>query len=362
MSGPGLTASFHYDSAGRRINKTINGASTSYLYDGANVVQELTGGTPTANLLTGGVDKVLTRNDGSGTRTPLIDGLGSTLALADDTGTLQTQYTYDPFGNTTSTGTTSTNSSKYTGREEDGIGLYYYRARYYSPGLQRFISEDPIGFGGGDVNSYAYVGNDPINSVDPSGLCSVFSVEAQTPCEKKLAAIFGGPGAIMRTRYDYNGVYRGQDDLAALVAIANVSRNGMPNDFDPIWDAEHLYNSPHLSGNLAGTANTEIYVPGNYVGQPTSPSPNAGVVLIYYPQLGNLTNVTLAIYHVGNFNVRREGDRVRIGTTGGPGGGQGGNYNLHSHFEIWNGRHTRVLEGRDRFAVRTQPFTAAFCP
>jgi len=134
----------------------------------------------------------------------------------------------------------------------------------------------------------------------------------------------------------------------------------MPKDFDPVWDAEHLYNSPHLSGNLAGTANTDIYVPGNYRGQPSRPTPTAGVVLIYYPQLGSLSNVTLAIYHVGNFGVIRDGDRVRIGTTGGPGGGIVGN--LHAHFEIWNGRHTDVVDGPERFARRVYPFTSTFCP
>lgn len=46
---------------------------------------------------------------------------------------------------------------------------YYYRARYYSPTLQRFISEDPIGFRGG-INKYAYVGNSPIIHRDPEGL------------------------------------------------------------------------------------------------------------------------------------------------------------------------------------------------
>jgi RHS repeat-associated protein len=192
MSGPGLTASFQYDASGKRINKTINGVSASYLYDGSNVVQELSGTTPTANLLNGGIDKVFTRTDAGGTRTPLTDGLGSTLELADDAGTLQTQYTYDPFGNTTSTGTTSTNSSKYTGREDDGTGLYYYRARYYSPSLQRFLSEDPAAFGGGDVNLYAYVGNDPVNFADPSGLCGLFSSQkegASEPLVKFLPAV-----------------------------------------------------------------------------------------------------------------------------------------------------------------------------
>lgn len=83
---------------------------------------------------------------------------------------MQTQYSYEPFGKTTASGTANSNSSKYTGREDDGTGLYYYRARYYSPTLQRFISEDPIGFAGGDLNLFAYVGNDPISFVDPFGL------------------------------------------------------------------------------------------------------------------------------------------------------------------------------------------------
>jgi RHS repeat-associated protein len=63
----------------------------------------------------------------------------------------------------------STNSVQYTGRENDGTGLHYYRARYYHPRLQRFISEDPIGFGGGEWNLYVYVGNNPIRFNDPAG-------------------------------------------------------------------------------------------------------------------------------------------------------------------------------------------------
>ena len=59
---------------------------------------------------------------------------------------------------------------QFTGRESDGTGLYFYRARYYDPAIGRFISEDPIGFDGGDVNLYAYVANDPVNLIDPSGL------------------------------------------------------------------------------------------------------------------------------------------------------------------------------------------------
>ena len=104
------------------------------------------------------------------TDTLLADALGSAVALADNGGTVQTEYTYEPFGGTTATGLSSTNPFQYTGRENDGTGLYYYRARYYHPGLQRFIREDPIEFLGGDINLYAYVGNNPIGYLDPLGL------------------------------------------------------------------------------------------------------------------------------------------------------------------------------------------------
>jgi len=125
----------------------------------------------TANLLPGlGIDEFFTRTDGVGARSLVADALGSPVALGDSTGTLQTQYTYEPFGSATQTGQANTNSYKYTGREDDGTGLYYYRARYYHPRLQRFISEDPIGFKGGDINIYGYAQNDPMNGIDPLGL------------------------------------------------------------------------------------------------------------------------------------------------------------------------------------------------
>ena len=134
-------------------------------------MQELSGtGTVLANLLTGlGIDEPFTRSGTAGTRTLLGDALNSTLALADDTGTVQTSYTYEPFGTSSVTGQSNTNSYQYTGRENDGTGLDYYRARYYYPSRQRFISEDPLDFDAGDINLYAYVFNAPVNDTDPTG-------------------------------------------------------------------------------------------------------------------------------------------------------------------------------------------------
>jgi RHS repeat-associated protein len=164
-----VAASFQYDPFGRRVSKTIGG-TTQILYDGANPVQEISGTLASANLLTGGIDEYFQRTDSAGVRNFLTDALGSTLALTDSTGTIQTSYTIEPFGNTTVNGATTTSSFAYTGRELDATGLYFYRGRYYNTSLQRFISEDPIGFNGGDVNLYAYTRNSPLNFRDPSGL------------------------------------------------------------------------------------------------------------------------------------------------------------------------------------------------
>lgn len=162
------SASFQYDAFARRTAKTVLATTTNLLFDGVNPVQELSGTTPTANLLTGSIDEFFTRSDSSGTSNFLTDALGSTLALTDTSGNTLAQYTYEPFGNSTGSGS-STNSYQYTGRENDGTGLYFYRARYYNPALQRFISEDPAGLAGG-INSYSYAGSSPANFSDPSGL------------------------------------------------------------------------------------------------------------------------------------------------------------------------------------------------
>ena len=165
----GVSANFSYDALGRRISKTVNSQTIDYLYDGADVVQELSSGTPTADMLNGwGIDERHTCDCNGAPRTLLTDALGSTIALTTSTGGIQTEYTYDPFGLTSFSGSASTNSAQYTGQDNDGTGLYYYRARYYSPILQRFISEDPIEFAGG-LNLYAYVDNNPISFRDPFG-------------------------------------------------------------------------------------------------------------------------------------------------------------------------------------------------
>jgi RHS repeat-associated protein len=152
-------ASFVYDALGRRRDSIISGAPTGFLYDGVNSVKELAslGG---GDLLTGaGVDEYLTRTGSGGMMGFMTDALGSTIALTGVAGSVQAEYTYEPFGN--EAGAISDNAFRYTGRESDGTGLYYYRARFYQPVFQRFLSEDPIRFAAGDANLYAYVTKQP---------------------------------------------------------------------------------------------------------------------------------------------------------------------------------------------------------
>jgi len=121
-------------------------------------------------MLTSSLDAYFSRTESTGSTTFLEDALGGTVALADIVGSVQTQYTFDPFGSTTTSGNSSSNTFVFTGRENDGTGLYFMRARYFNPVLGRFISQDPAGFRGRQSNLYAYVADNPENMTDPFGL------------------------------------------------------------------------------------------------------------------------------------------------------------------------------------------------
>ncbi len=160
FSSPGVTASFAYDAFGRRVAKEVNGQRIRHLYDGSDIMQEVTQEGEVPYLRTLVTDEPLVRNR---EEFYLSDALGSSIALIDPSGTLTTRYAYDPFGHSSAEGTVSGNPFQYTGREHDGTGLYFYRARYYHPTIARFLQEDPIGLASGSPNLYLYTFNNPVN-------------------------------------------------------------------------------------------------------------------------------------------------------------------------------------------------------
>jgi RHS repeat-associated protein len=166
--------SYAYDAMGRRISKAVgSGTPTQFLYDGAKAVQETQGSSINPILIGPGVDERYARNDITGRTYFLSDALNSTLALTNSSGAIQNTYSYDPYGNTTQSNAAFTNPYQFMGREADTAGLYYYRARYYSPMMVGFISEDPARFAGGQLSFYAGFRGDPLDYTDPYGLWSV---------------------------------------------------------------------------------------------------------------------------------------------------------------------------------------------
>jgi len=135
------------------------------------IIQKNNAGTVAARYFRGlAIDEPwLGSNIGAATtnRVYLADALGSVVALTDSSGVISNEYDYEPFTVVTNIGL-SLNSYKFTAREDDGTGLYYYRARYFHPALGRFVSEDPMDMVDGP-NVYLYARNNSLAFSDPFG-------------------------------------------------------------------------------------------------------------------------------------------------------------------------------------------------
>jgi len=173
-----MEVAFAYDGAGNRIRKMsiINDDTTivKYSYDGPDLLFEHddTDAVVVRYLYGPGIDNILETETDGGDYLHFADGLGSVAKITNSSGDVLKTMRYDTFGNfIADSGSADGDYVSFTGREYDGLfGLYYYRARYYSPMTGRFTTRDPIGLAGGDVNLYKYTGNRPNNFIDPYGL------------------------------------------------------------------------------------------------------------------------------------------------------------------------------------------------
>jgi RHS repeat-associated protein len=186
----GYSASYRYDPFGRRIEKTEQSTTTRYQYDGLDVVAEYGASQLEATYVFGpGMDEVLKLKRGTTVAAYHSDGLGSVVSISDATsGGSLTTYRYDAFGKPIAQTGMLANAYTYTGRELDGSGLYYYRARYYLPSAGRFLTPDPIGLAGG-INAYAYVSSNPVNYTDPFGLMAGRPFDPAAPEQPLLAGV-----------------------------------------------------------------------------------------------------------------------------------------------------------------------------
>src|ERR1700686_916796 len=151
------------------MSKTVSGSVEGYVWDAAGPVQLLIKA-GTTNYVTDPSGAPLEQITAGGAAYFYhADGLGSTRAVTDGRGSVVRTYTYGPYGNLSSSTGTLNNPFTYAGAFVDGeSGLVYLRARYYDPGAGDFLSRDPLV--STTRQAYAYVGDNPLNATDATGL------------------------------------------------------------------------------------------------------------------------------------------------------------------------------------------------
>jgi RHS repeat-associated protein len=297
------TIAYQYDALGRRIARSLNGVTTRYVIDGNNIRLELNSGNQIIAANTeSGLDQLLVRDTSAGSYFVHQDGLGSTTAITDNTGAVVERYRYSSFGQLSVLAPDSSLLSSapkvpetYTGREWDSdAGIYFYRARFYSPVMGRFLSQDPLGYAAG-INYYSYVGNDPLLLTDPMGLFLWTGLSA--------GEFFGaaGSGAL-------HGAEAFSDGVTGAVGAHPFANNGFYDQNDPSLQISRKIGTATLvteasivglsagSGIIADAAAANEISAGTAVGYNAILGSGAGVVGNTANQLinngGDLSNVS----------------------------------------------------------------------
>ena len=173
-----------YDALGRLFNSNAeSGTNVTFAYDGYRVAAELnqsTGAVLRRYVYGPGVDEPLVWYEGPGAvdkRWLVADERGSVVAITNPSGDAIDLKSYDEFGIPSDTTPVNAGRFGYTGQAWlPSLGMWYYKARMYSATLGRFLQTDPIGYADG-LNWYNYVGSDPVNRSDPSGLQETIGAE-----------------------------------------------------------------------------------------------------------------------------------------------------------------------------------------
>ena len=193
---------FAYDGAGNRLRAVRSGVETRYIYDAnGNLLAEADGNNTITRYYVHGAGLLAAITPADAVYCYHYDATGNTVAITDSSETVVNSYDYSPFSMIISESEGFAQPFKYVGRlgvMAETNGFYYMRARYYDPLNGRFISEDPLGFDGGDVNLYVYGSNNPLLVVDPWGLESSWAT------------------------YGPNGVITGEIGIQPVIPIPNI--------------------------------------------------------------------------------------------------------------------------------------------
>ncbi|SPD72324.1 hypothetical protein PITCH_A1290001 [uncultured Desulfobacterium sp.] len=174
LTGVGSSYSYFYDGMGNRLKAVRSGVETRYLYDPkGNLLAETDNNDVITKYYIHGQGLLAMVTASGQIYCYHFNATGSTIAMTDSSQNVVNSYAYTPFGEIASQQETVAQPFKYVGQHgvmAEPNGLLYMRNRYYDSSTGRFISEDPSGFGGGDVNLYVYCNNNPVLLVDPTGL------------------------------------------------------------------------------------------------------------------------------------------------------------------------------------------------
>ena len=279
-----VTDTYLYDGDGHRVAHTRNGQTTRFVQDptGGNMYRlllETSASNTPQNYYIHGDGGLVSQINGSEHRYYHFDQTGNTIALTNNAGNVTDTYAYEPFGNTTSQGT-SHNPFRFVGQfgvVDDGNGLQHMRARYYRPDLRRFVSLDALYGQVTDpmsLNRYQYVMGNPIIGIDPTGLST--STMLDEDIERARESIKSAKNAqqknlAFRHWKSLKHQKAQQAPLYDLVSSSELSQNSpltgpgssMPSS-NPSGSLSAIPSKPSATVNVVATISTNVIVKTDY--------------------------------------------------------------------------------------------------